>query len=82
MYIIIVGLGGIGKNLTRLGVDDRYLFDLGGREQLHRLCGIDEEGVVKPFYYDLVSAAREFQTLLATCILGINNGLYKIGKAA
>ena len=49
---------------------------------LGAMLKVDEEGVVKPFYYDLVSAAREFQTLLATCILGINNGLYKIGKAA
>jgi len=37
---------GSRAKLTRLGVDDRYLFDLGGREQLHRLCGIDEEGVL------------------------------------
>ena len=37
---------GSHAKLTRLGVDDRYLFDLGGREQLHRLCGMDEEGVL------------------------------------
>jgi hypothetical protein len=43
---------------------------------------VDEEGEVRPFYYDLIAAAREFQTLLATVILGINNGLYKVGKAA
>jgi transketolase len=32
--------------LTRLGVDDRYLFELGGRERLHRICGIDEDSVL------------------------------------
>ena len=48
---------------------------------LGAMLKVDEEGEVKPFYYDLFAAAREFQTLLATCILGINNGLYKIGKA-
>ena len=37
---------GSRAKLTRLGVDDHYLFDLGGREQLHRLCGMDEEGVL------------------------------------
>ena len=47
---------------------------------LGAMLKVDEEGVVKPFYYDLVAAAREFQTLLATVILGINNGLYKVGK--
>jgi hypothetical protein len=49
---------------------------------LGAMLKVDEQGEVKPFYYDLFAAAREFQTLLATCILGINNGLYKIGKAA
>ena len=47
---------------------------------LGAMLKVDEGGVVKPFYYDLVAAAREFQTLLATVILGINNGLYKVGK--
>lgn len=47
---------------------------------LGAMLKVDEEGIVKPFYYDLFSAAREFQTLLATVILGINNGLYKLGK--
>jgi hypothetical protein len=46
---------------------------------LGAMLKVDEEGEVKPFYYDLIAAAREFQTLLATVILGINNGLYKIG---
>ena len=32
--------------VTSLGVDDRYLFELGGRERLHRICGIDEDGIV------------------------------------
>ena len=31
---------------TRLGIDDRYLFELGGREHLHRLCGMDEDSVL------------------------------------
>lgn len=38
---------GSRARLTRLGVDDRYLFELGGRQRLHRLCGIDEEGVLE-----------------------------------
>jgi hypothetical protein len=46
---------------------------------LGAMLKVDEEGEVRPFYYDLIAAAREFQTLLATVILGINNGLYKIG---
>ncbi len=37
---------GSPAKLTRLGVDDRYLFELGGRERLHQLCGIDVEGVL------------------------------------
>lgn len=47
---------------------------------LGAMLKVDEEGVVKPFYYDLTVAAREFQTLLATVILGINNGLYSLKK--
>ena len=42
----ILADNGSRAKLTRLGVGDRYLFDLGGREQLHRLCGMDEEGVL------------------------------------
>jgi len=37
---------GSRARITRLGVDDRYLFELGGRQRLHQLCGIDEEGVL------------------------------------
>ena len=37
---------GSRARLTRLGVDDRYLFELGGRQHLHRLCGIDEETIL------------------------------------
>jgi transketolase len=32
--------------LVRLGVDGRHLFELGGRERLHRLCGMDEEAIL------------------------------------
>lgn len=41
---------------------------------------VNKDGEVKPFYYDLFPAGREFQTLLASCILGINAGIYKPGK--
>jgi len=37
---------GLRPKLTSLGIDDRYLFELGGRERLHRLCGIDEDGIL------------------------------------
>jgi hypothetical protein len=47
---------------------------------LGAMLKVDEAGEVKPFYYDLVAAAREFQTLLATVILGVNNGIYRIGS--
>ena len=32
--------------LVRLGVNGRHLFELGGRERLHRLCGMDEEAIL------------------------------------
>ena len=38
---------GCRAKLTRLGIDDRYLFELGGRQRLHHLCGIDEEGILR-----------------------------------
>lgn len=40
---------------------------------------VDPEGKVVPFWIDLLSAKREFQLLLATCNLVLNNGLAKIG---
>jgi transketolase len=43
----VLAENGSQVKLTRLGVDDRYLFELGGRERLHRICGIDEEGVLE-----------------------------------
>lgn len=42
---------------------------------------VDKEGLVKPFYYDLIIAVREFQILLSACILGLNAGLYRVAKA-
>lgn len=42
---------------------------------------VDKEGTVKPFYYDVAAGLKEFQTLLAACIIGINAGAYKIGKS-
>jgi transketolase len=42
----IVMDNGSQTKVTSLGVDDRYLFELGGRERLHRICGIDEDGIV------------------------------------
>ncbi len=51
---VIAENGGQAK-LTSLGVDGRYLFELGGRERLHRICGIDEEGILRAIS---ASAAR------------------------
>lgn len=41
---------------------------------------VGKDGLVKPYYYDLLKAAREFQILLSACILGLNNGMYKLGN--
>lgn len=42
---------------------------------------VDAEGNVTPYYLkDVEAAKREFQILLAAAILGINNGLYKLGR--
>lgn len=38
---------GLRANFRRLGVDDRYLFELGGRDRLHRLCGMDRDAIVR-----------------------------------
>ena len=42
----LVTQNGADVKLTSLGVDDRYLFELGGRERLHRICSIDERGIL------------------------------------
>jgi hypothetical protein len=44
------------------------------------ICQFDKAGNVTPHYVDVPKAQREFQTLLAACILGINAGLYKPKK--
>lgn len=41
---------------------------------------VTKEGDVKPFFYDTFTGLREFQILLSTVILGINNGYYKLGN--
>lgn len=41
---------------------------------------VDYEGNVKPHYVDLLPAQRQFQCLLSTVILGLNEGLYRLGK--
>ncbi|MCX6702396.1 MAG: transketolase [Candidatus Wolfebacteria bacterium] len=33
--------------VKRMGFKDKYVFDLGGRKYLHRLNGLDEEGIIK-----------------------------------
>jgi transketolase C-terminal domain/subunit len=33
--------------LYRLGIADKYLFELGGRDYLHRLCGLDADSLVQ-----------------------------------
>ena len=46
---LVIGLLSRADSATRvrsLGVDDRYLFEVGNRAHLHRLCGIDEEGIL------------------------------------
>jgi transketolase len=35
-----------GIRLVRLGVDGRHLFELGGRQRLHGLCGMDEKAIL------------------------------------
>jgi hypothetical protein len=44
------------------------------------IAQFDKAGLVKPHFVDVPKAQREFQTLLASAILGLNAGLYKIGK--
>ena len=41
---------------------------------------VDKDGKVVPYFYDVRSSLREFQVLLAACILGINNGIYQLRK--
>jgi transketolase len=33
--------------LRALGVNDRYLFEVGNRAHLHKLCGMDEQGILQ-----------------------------------
>ncbi len=35
------------KPVTRIGVEDHYYFDNGGRSHVHKLCGIDPESVTR-----------------------------------
>lgn len=35
------------KTLDRIGFNDRYVFDLGSRDELHALSGMDEDAVIK-----------------------------------
>lgn len=53
----------------------------GEKSWLGMVLKVDQDGNVKPFYYDVYAGLREFQTLLAACIIGINSGAYKVGKA-
>lgn len=41
----------------------------------------DKDGLVHPYYIDMIPARREFQILLSAAILKLNNGLGKIGSA-
>ncbi len=41
---VVADSGGQAK-WTSLGVAGRCLFELGGRERLHRICGIDAIGI-------------------------------------
>jgi hypothetical protein len=41
---------------------------------------VDKEGEVTPHYVDCRKALGEFQVWLSACILGLNTGLYKLGK--
>jgi transketolase C-terminal domain/subunit len=38
---------GVMKPLLRIGQDDRFVFDLGGREAIWRRYGLDEENVTR-----------------------------------
>lgn len=37
--------GGFNGNVKRMGFPDEYIFDIGGREYLHRLAGLGEEDI-------------------------------------
>jgi transketolase len=43
----ILGKGDFGIKLHRVGFKDKYVFDLGSREYLHRLNNIDEDSVAR-----------------------------------
>lgn len=40
--------------LTKLGFSDRYVFEVGNREHLHRINGLDEENIVRTIKKDVV----------------------------
>ncbi len=47
---LIVGVlarRGVPATVRALGVDDRYLYDVGNRALLHRLCGMDEAAILQ-----------------------------------
>ena len=37
---------GSSARLVNLGVEDRYVFELGGRSHLHAICGMDEQAII------------------------------------
>jgi len=47
---LIVGLlakGGAAIPVRALGVDDRFIYDVGNRSLLHKLAGMDEESILQ-----------------------------------
>lgn len=47
---VVIGLlarHGVQMAVHPLGVNDRYLFDIGHRARLHQLCGMDEAGILQ-----------------------------------
>jgi len=47
MIAVFLGNKGHDIKLKRMGFKDAYVFDIGGRDYLHRLNGLDDESIVK-----------------------------------
>ena len=58
LSITLIGCGSGGSfialTLAKLGFSDRYVFEVGNREHLHRINGLDEENIVRTIKKDVV----------------------------
>jgi transketolase len=46
MILQLLSQGGATTKVRSLGVNDRYLFEVGNRAHLHKLCGMDEAAIL------------------------------------